>query len=79
MMAGFYEGSDLADKTFYGFRLDPDTGNLNIEIISPMDGTPVVLPEDGVIDKYDYKHWVWTRDTLRLQWGNKGHLQVKLV
>ena len=32
-MAGFYEGTDLADKVFYGFRLDPDTGNLNIEVL----------------------------------------------
>ena len=78
-MAGFYEGTDLADKTFYGFRLDPDTGNLNVEIIDPNDGTAVLLPQDGVIDKYDLKQWVWTRDTLRFQWGNKGHLQVKFV
>lgn len=76
-MAGFYEGSDLADKTFYGFRLDPATGNLNVEIIN--DGSPVELPQAGVIDPNDYKQWVWTRDTLRFQWGNKGHLQVQIV
>jgi hypothetical protein len=76
-MAGFYTGNDLADKTFYGFRLDPNTGNLDIEIIN--DETPVVLPEDGNINKYDYKQWIWTRDTLRFQWGNNGHLQVKFI
>ena len=27
-MAGFYEGTDLADKTFYGFRLNVDTGQI---------------------------------------------------
>lgn len=76
-MAGFYEGSDLANKTFYGFRLDPDTGNLNVEIIN--DGTSaVVLPQDDIIDKYDYKQWVWSQNTLDFQW-DKGHLQVKMI
>lgn len=76
-MAGFYEGTDLANKTFYGFRLDPDSGNLNIEIINGE--SPVVLPQDNAIDKYDYKQWVWTQDTLQFQWGSNGHLQVKFV
>jgi hypothetical protein len=76
-MAGFYEGSDLSNKTFYGFRLDPDTGNLNVEIIN--DGTSaVVLPQDDIIDKYDYKQWVWSQNTLDFQW-DKGHLQVKMI
>ena len=76
-MAGFYQGSDLANKTFYGFRLDPDTGNLNVEIIN--DGTSaVVLPQDDIIDKYDYKQWVWSQNTLDFQW-DKGHLQVKMI
>ena len=76
-MSGFYEGTDLADKVFYGFRLDPDTGNLNIEIL---DGdTPVSLPEDSTIDKYDYKQWVWSKDTIRFEWGTKGHLLMRLI
>ena len=76
-MAGFYEGTDLADKTFYGFRFNPDTGNLEIEIIN--DGSPVMLPDEGIIDKYDYRQWVWSRDTLKFPWGNNGHLQVKFL
>ena len=76
-MGGFYEGTDLANKVFYGFRLDPDTGNLNIEVL---DGdTPVSLPQDGVSDKYDYKQWVWSRDTIQFEWGNKGHLLMRLI
>ena len=76
-MAGFYEGTDLSNKTFYGFRLDPDTGNLNVEVIN--DGTSaVVLPQDDIIDKYDYKQWVWSQNTLDFQW-DKGHLQVKMI
>jgi len=76
-MSGFYEGSDLADKTFYGFRLDLATGNLNVEKIN--DGSPVSLPQDDVIDPNDYKQWIWTRDTLDFQWGNNGHLMVKFL
>ena len=78
-MAGLYEGTDLADKTFYGFRLNLDTGHLNVEVITPTDGDPVVLPQDGLFDKADYRQWVWSRDTLRFQWGNNGHLQVKFL
>lgn len=78
-MAGFYEGTDLADKTFYGFRLNVDTGHLNIEVISPLDGSLVALPQDGVYDKADYQQWVWSRDTMQFQWGNNGHLQVRIV
>lgn len=76
-MSGFYEGSDLANKTFYGFRLNPDNGQLTVELIN--DGTSaVVLPQDDIIDKYDYKQWVWSQNTLDFQW-DKGHLQVKMI
>lgn len=76
-MGGFYTGTDLADKVFYGFRLNPDTGNLNIEIL---DGdTPVSLPQDRIVDKYDYKQWFWTKDTVRFEWGNGGHLLIRLI
>ena len=76
-MSGLYEGTDLADKVFYGFRLDPDTGNLNVEIL---DGdTPVSLPQDSIIDKYDYKQWIWSKDTIQFYWGNGGHLLMRLV
>ena len=76
-MSGFYEGTDLVDKVLYGFRLDPDTGNLNIEVL---DGdTPVSLPQDGTIDKYDYKQWVWSKDTIQFEWGNNGRLLMRLI
>jgi len=76
-MAGFYEGTDLADKVFHGFRLNPDDGNLNVEII---DGdTPISLPQDNIIDKYDYSHWLWTKDTIQYYWGNNGHLLMRMI
>jgi hypothetical protein len=76
-MSGFYEGTDLVDKVFHGFRLDPNTGNLTVEIL---DGdTPVSLPQDNIIDPLDYKQWLWTKDTLQFYWGNQGHLLMRML
>jgi len=76
---GYPEGLDLADKTFYGFRLNPDNGNLEVNMIDD-DSEAVQLPnlQDEIIDKYAYKHWVWSQNALQFQWSN-GHLQVKIV
>lgn len=76
-MAGLYSGTDLATQTFYGFRLDNATGDLNVEIIN--DGSEVHIPQEGAIEADDYKAWVWSRDTLRFQWTDKGHLLVKFL
>lgn len=76
-MSGFYEGTDLVDKVFHGFRLDPDTGNLTVEVL---DGDlPVSLPQNDTIDKYDYKQWLWTKDTIQYEWGDNGHLLMRLI
>ena len=75
-MAGFYDGTDLADKTFYGFRLNRGDGGLNVEVIN--DGSAVVLPQPDVVDPNDYKQWVWSQNTLQFQWDG-GHLQVKIL
>jgi hypothetical protein len=76
-MSGFYTGTDLADKVFYGFRLNPDTGDLVVEVL---DGDlPVSLPQSDVIDKYDYKQWFWTKDTVQFEWGTRGHLLIRLI
>ena len=77
---GFPEGLDLGDKTFYGFRLNPDDGGLEVNMIDD-DSEAVELPnlQDGIIDKYAYKHWVWSKTSLQFQWSSNGHLQVKIV
>lgn len=76
-MGGFYTGTDLADKVFYGFRLTPDNGNLDIEVL---DGdVPVSLPVPYIIDKNDYKQWFWSKDTVQFYWGAGGHLLMRLV
>ncbi len=76
----FPEENDIANKTFYGFQLDPDDGGLVIDMID--DGTKAIkLPnlQDRIIDKYAYKHWVWSDRLLQFQWGDNGHLQVKII
>jgi hypothetical protein len=77
-MGGFYTGSDLATKVFYGFRMNPNTGNLDIEIL---DGDiPVSLPDpDYIIDPYAYQQWFWSKDTVQFLWGSGGHLLMRLV
>jgi len=77
---GYPEGLDLANKTFYGFRLNPDNGGLEVNMIDD-DSEAVELPnlQDEIIDKYAYKHWVWSQNALQFQWSTNGHLQVKIV
>ncbi len=77
VVSGFYEGSALADKTFYGFKLDKQ-GDLTVEIIN--DGTTVVsLPEDDIIDDNDYKHWFWSSDTINFYFDENGHLVMRMI
>lgn len=75
---GIYEGTALADKTFHGFRLDPNTSDLNVEIIN--DGTTVVsIPDNNTTDPTAYKHWFWSADTITFRWGDNGHLLMEMI
>lgn len=77
VVSGFYSGSALADKTFYGFKLDKQ-GDLTVEIIN--DGTTVVsLPEEDIIDDDDYKHWFWSSDTINFYFDENGHLVMRMI
>lgn len=77
-MGGFYEGTDLANKTLYGFRLIQETGNLDIDIISG-DGV-VSLPQTGYITgPNEYQSWIWSTSTYQFRWGAKGHLEMVFV
>jgi hypothetical protein len=76
---GVYTGTDLANKTFYGFRPTQKTGNLDIEIIN--DGTTTVsLPEPGyIIGPNEYAAWIWSTGTYQFRWGSKGHLEMVFI
>lgn len=72
---GIYEGLDLADKTFYGFKLENATGNGNVDIIN--NGDLVKLPDVGyTIGPNEYQVWFWSTGTYRFEWGDKGHLKM---
>ena len=73
---GLYEGTEFADKTFYGFKLKT-TGDLNVDVIN--DGTtPVRLPDENIIDPEDYKQWCWSKATVTFRWDN-GHLLMEMI
>ena len=78
VVSGFFDGSALADKTFYGFKLDKN-GDCTVEIIN--DGTSIVsLPMDDAIDDNDYKHWFWSADTVEFYFNeDNGHLIMKMI
>jgi len=78
-MADVFNVNDIAQQTFYGFKLNHDTGKLTVEKITGDD--PVRLPDDVLIREDDYKHWVWTRSTLVFSWNSsdKTRLLVEVL
>lgn len=69
--------NDFSGKTFYGFKLD-NNGDLNIVKID--DNTLISIPDpDNQQGPNDYRHWIWTEDTLQFSWNNKGHLQMEII
>lgn len=79
-MGGIYEGTDLADKTFYGFKLNAASGNLTIDIINsdnPED--VVVIPDPDNRHDNDYQHWFWSQDTIRFSFNSNGHLLMQFI
>lgn len=77
-MAGIYTGTDLADKTFIGFKVDPATGKGTAEIIR--NGEAVIeLPSTDSVNPSGYLTYIWTRDTLQFSVTSNGYLQVTFV
>lgn len=77
---GIYDGSALADKTFYGFKLTKD-GDCNVEIIDNDSNDIVKLPEsEYILDSDDYKHWLWSSDSIEFYFNeSNGHLIMKTI
>jgi len=67
---------DISNKTFYGFKYDVDTARLTVEKIN--DGSPVRLPDTQLLRSNDYKHWLWTRNTLKLEWNSNDLTRLLL-
>jgi hypothetical protein len=72
---GIYDGLNLADKTFYGFKMDLETGRTTVEVIN--DDTMVIsYPDPDVVKFDDVLHYFWSRDAIRFEWGPDGHLHM---
>jgi hypothetical protein len=78
-MSGFYDGTDYANKTFYGFKLIQATGQLSIDVIN--DGTATVsLPQSTyILAPNQYVSWVWSTDVYQFRWGTNGHLEMVFI
>jgi hypothetical protein len=71
--------AQLPKDVFYGFRLDPATGHLNVEVIANGNGV-VRLPDPELIDPLDYKQWIWTTNSLQFQFNpTNGHLEMTIL
>ena len=70
---------DFSSNTFYGYRIDAQTGRLTVEIIN--DGTAVELPADDVLKDNQYRTWIWSKNTLQFEWRDpkKTHLQMEIL
>ena len=78
---GIYEGTQYGDKTFYGFRLNNQTGDLTVEVIDANDTDPIKIPDTiyPIADPNDYKQWFWSIDAIEFDIDNKGHLRMKFL
>lgn len=77
-MSGFHTGNDLADKTFYGFKLIQETGDFNIDIIN--DGSTVRLPQPGyIVGPNEYVNYIWSTGTYQFRWDDRGHLEMVFI
>lgn len=74
------DNANLANDTFYGFKLDKN-GNLEVHMIDD-DTMPVTLLEDNdtIINDSDYKQSVWSDNHLDFSFNsNNGHLMMKII
>ncbi len=74
------EVSDLsfANTTFYGFRINADTGKFYVDVIN--DGSTVELPANDVLKDNQYRTWIWTKNTVQFSWDatKKTHLKMEI-
>ena len=76
-LGGIRLNDEIQKLGFYGFKLDPETSNLNIEIIANGDGV-IKLPSD-IPQKSDYRQWIWTERTLSFNISNNGNLEMTVL
>jgi hypothetical protein len=78
---------NIANKTFYGFRVEGQSGKLYLD---RLDGDiPVSLPQNDIttevgIKNDDYLQWFWSKGLVTLYWGDnatqwKNRLLMKVL
>jgi hypothetical protein len=78
---------DIVNKTFYGFRVDGQSGKLYLECLTG--DTPVSLPATNPttevgIKNDSYQQWFWSKSLVKLYWGDnatnwKNRLLMKVL
>ena len=79
---GIYTGTQYGDKTFYGFRFDGSTGDLQVEIIDANDEDPIVIPDTiypEITDANAYVQHFWSIDAIEFDIDSSGHLRMKFL
>ena len=69
----------IANKTFYGYTINAQTGRLTISVIN--DGSQVDIPSDYVITDNQYRTWIWSKNTLQFRWSStkNTHLLMEIL
>jgi hypothetical protein len=69
---------DLVDKAFYGLRVDNETGQAFIDIITG--DAPILLPDEYETTSTSYLNWMWSYNTFRYSFDNAtGRLQLEVL
>jgi len=76
-LTGSTVGTDLAEKTFYGFHLDPNSGDLTVDVIAN-GNKPIVFPDPNNPQVGDYRQFVITDRTLTFSVDARGHLILNI-
>jgi hypothetical protein len=69
---------ELAEKVFYGVKLDSKTGGASIDKI--VGDEPIRLPDPSVHRHDDYVSMMWTKNTLQFDWdATTGRLLMEVL
>lgn len=70
---------NIASDVFYGFKLNPKTGHLSVEVIAQGDGVVRLPANPSIVQANDYRQWLWTPDTLKFSFSTDGHLEMTVL
>jgi hypothetical protein len=69
---------DLVDKTFYGLKMNPETGQAYIDVING--DAPISLPGLSGTRSVTYLNWLWSYNTFIYNFNsNTGRLLLEVL